>query len=95
MIVVPKGPELFSEVRSTEPGMAILGAVMDATDAVTAVSAFTFPYPQVVLGTGEPSVGGSAVLLNRSRICAPVRSGFDSHTSAAIPATCGEDMLVP
>jgi hypothetical protein len=93
----PKAPELFSDARDTcEPGTAAAGAVIEATEFLTAASAFTFPYPHVVLGGGvEPSVAGFAVRLIRSRICAPVRAGLDCHASAAIPVTCGVAMLVP
>ena len=90
---MPKAPELFSELSVTwVPWDAVAGAEMEATDAETAARAFTFPNPQVVLGDGGTGV---AVLLSRSRICAEVRSGLDSHARDAIPATCGADMLVP
>jgi hypothetical protein len=92
----PKAPELFSDVSDTcEPGTAVAGAVIEATEFLTAASAFTFPYPHVVFGAADPSVGALAVRLIRSRICAPVRLGLDCHTSDAIPVTCGVAMLVP
>ena len=88
-----KALELFSEVRVTlSPDTAVAGAVIDATDAETARRAFAFPNPQLALGVGGTGV---AVLRNRSRIWADVRSGLDCQTSDAIPVTCGVDMLVP
>lgn len=93
---LPIAPELFSEVISTaELGIAVAGAVIEATEFHTADSAFNFPYPHVLLGAAEASDGGEAVRFIRSRIPALVRAGFDCHTSAATPVTCGEDMLVP
>src|SRR4030067_91384 len=90
---LPKAPELFSEVSVTGvPGVAVAGAVMEATDAETAARACAVPSPRVGSGDGGTGV---AVLLTRSRIWADVRSGLDCQTSDAIPATCGADMLVP
>jgi hypothetical protein len=77
------------------PGTAVAGDVIEATEFLTVASAFTFPYPHVVFGEVDPSVGALAVRLIRSRICAPVRLGLDCHASAAIPVTCGVAMLVP
>jgi hypothetical protein len=65
----PKAPELFPEVRDTLLfGAPVAGAVIEATEFLTAASAFTFPYPHVGLGGVDPSVGGFAVRLIRSRI---------------------------
>src|SRR4030065_2024859 len=90
---LPKAPERFSEVSIPGvPGVAGAGAVMEATDAETAARAFGLPYPHVVLGDGGTGV---AVLLNRSRIWADVRSGLDCQTSDAIPAPCAAGMLGP
>src|SRR4030067_654068 len=90
---LPKAPELFSEVSITGvPGVAVAGAVMEATDAETAARAFGLPYPHVVLGDGGTGV---AVLLNRSRIWADVRSGLGCPTSDAVPAAWGAELPVP
>src|SRR4030067_3131415 len=58
---LPKAPELFSEVSITGvPGVAVAGAVMEATDAETAARAFGLPYPPVGMGGG--GAGGAGLL---------------------------------
>jgi hypothetical protein len=77
-------PPLRRGTRSTPIGASSQGG---SGHTPTAACAFTFPWPQVSLGTTWVKPSDWAILVRHSLICACVSPGFFCSISATMPVT--------